>query len=372
MSYEFKPYPFTARRYEAELPALTDGIETKRHAVAIVGGGPVGLALALGLANHGVASVLIEADDTVCSGSRAICISRRSLEIIERLGALQGFLEKGLPWTGGRSFYRDTEVLHFAMPHDENQKLPPMVNIEQFYIEQFLLDAAEKRADLIDIRWQTRATAIRVQDERRDARPFHTEGRLHAAHGLVGGLRRRPQPSAGGARPAAQGHELRRPLRDRRHRAQERPSDRAAGLVRPAVQPGLHHPHPHPAGQYLAHRLPAARRRGPGRGGQAGKRHPAGEKPSRDDGRDAATGRRSGSPSTRRTRYRSRTIVTGASCSLAMPRISFRSLACAGRIPASTTPTTSPGSSPSSSRDWPRIACSTPIRRSGYSPRRRT
>ena len=62
MGYEFKPYPFTAKRYEAELPALADGAETKRHAVAIVGGGPVGLALALGLANHGVPSVLIEAD----------------------------------------------------------------------------------------------------------------------------------------------------------------------------------------------------------------------------------------------------------------------------------------------------------------------
>ena len=164
MVYEFKDYPFTAKRYEATLPALANGAETKRHAIAIVGGGPVGLALALGLANHGVASVVIEADDTVCFGSRAICISRRSLEIIERLGALQGFLEKGLPWTGGRSFYRDTEVLHFTMPHDESQKLPPMVNIEQYYIEQFLLDAAEKRADLIDIRWQTRATEIRVQE----------------------------------------------------------------------------------------------------------------------------------------------------------------------------------------------------------------
>ena len=130
MGYEFKDYPFTAKHYEAELPALADGVETKRHAVTIVGGGPVGLALALGLANHGVASVVIEADDRVCFGSRAICISRRSLEIIERLGALQGFQEKGLPWTGGRSYYRDTEVLHFVMPHDENQKLPPMVNIE--------------------------------------------------------------------------------------------------------------------------------------------------------------------------------------------------------------------------------------------------
>ena len=172
MNYEFKPYPFSGKHYEATLPTLADGVETRRQAVAIVGGGPVGLALALGLANHGIASVLIEADDTVCTGSRAICISRRSLEIIERLGALQGFLEKGLAWTGGRSFYRDTEVLHFEMPHDENQKLAPMVNIEQFYIEQFLLDAAERRADLIDIRWQTRATEIRVQEmARRSAFP---------------------------------------------------------------------------------------------------------------------------------------------------------------------------------------------------------
>jgi 3-(3-hydroxy-phenyl)propionate hydroxylase len=160
MKMEFKPYPFTAKHYAARLPQLQDGVDVKRHAVTIVGGGPVGLAVALGLANHGVRSVLIEADDSVCYGSRAICISRRSLEIIERLGAVEGFLKTGLPWTGGRSFYRDVEVLHFTMPQDENQKLPPMVNLAQYHIEQFLLDAAEKRADLIDIRWQTRVSGI--------------------------------------------------------------------------------------------------------------------------------------------------------------------------------------------------------------------
>src|SRR5436309_12444688 len=112
MSREFKTYPFLAKRYEARLPELRRGVEQKRHPVAIVGGGPVGLTAALGLANHGIPSVLIEADDSVCYGSRAICISRRSLEIIDRLGAVDGFLKTGLPWTGGRSFYRDTEVLH--------------------------------------------------------------------------------------------------------------------------------------------------------------------------------------------------------------------------------------------------------------------
>ncbi|VWC17532.1 FAD-dependent oxidoreductase [Burkholderia lata] len=165
MDIDFKPYPFVAERHPAHLPACDDGIDTHRHRVAIVGGGPVGLAVALGLANHGIRSVLIEADDAVCHGSRAICISRRSLEIIERLGALDEFLRTGLPWTGGRSFYRRDEVLHFTMPQDENQKLPPMVNLAQYHIEQFLLDAALRRPELIEIRWQAKVTGVTRQPD---------------------------------------------------------------------------------------------------------------------------------------------------------------------------------------------------------------
>ncbi|WP_426054340.1 FAD-dependent oxidoreductase [Janthinobacterium sp. PSPC2-1] len=153
----FHPYPHVPKVYPPGKPA---GAGTQHVPVLIVGGGPVGLATALGLARHGVRSVLIEADDGVCTGSRAICISRRSLEIIERLGALDGFLAKGLPWAGGRSFYRDAEVLHFTMPQDANQKLPPMVNLAQYHIEQFLLDAAERLPELIDIRWQTKVTHV--------------------------------------------------------------------------------------------------------------------------------------------------------------------------------------------------------------------
>jgi len=162
MSDTFHPYPHVPKVYP---PGKAVGTGTQHVPVLIVGGGPVGLATALGLARHGVRSVLIEADDGVCTGSRAICISRRSLEIIARLGALEGFLAKGLPWAGGRSFYRDEEVLHFTMPQDANQKLPPMVNLAQYHIEQFLLDAAERQPELIDIRWQTRVTGV---DQRAD------------------------------------------------------------------------------------------------------------------------------------------------------------------------------------------------------------
>ena len=165
MNPQFKSYPFEARRYPASLPPLEGGSDPRRRPVVVVGGGPVGYCAALGLANHGVPVVLLEADDSVCFGSRAICISRRSLEIVERLGAADGFLKKGLPWTGGRSFYRNTEVLHFRMPTDENQKLPPMINLAQYSIEQFLLDAAEARSDLIEIRWQNRLAAIDLRED---------------------------------------------------------------------------------------------------------------------------------------------------------------------------------------------------------------
>jgi 3-(3-hydroxy-phenyl)propionate hydroxylase len=160
VSRPFKPYPFSPRHYAGETPPLVDGHDPEKRAVAIVGGGPVGLTLALALARQNVRSVLIEADNSVCTGSRAICISRRSLEIFKRLGVIDGFLQKGLPWTGGRSFYRDTEVFRFAMHQDGEQSLPPMINIAQYQIEQLLLDDVERHADLIDIRWQTRVTGI--------------------------------------------------------------------------------------------------------------------------------------------------------------------------------------------------------------------
>jgi len=156
----FVPYPFNFRRYPAIMPELREGGDCRVRPVAIVGAGPVGLCAALGLAAHGVPVVVLEADAAVCFGSRAICISRRSLEIIERLGALDAFMQIGLPWTGGRSFYRDVEVLRFSMPADENQKLPPMLNIAQYDIEQILVDRARAFGGLIDIRWQTKVVGI--------------------------------------------------------------------------------------------------------------------------------------------------------------------------------------------------------------------
>jgi 3-(3-hydroxy-phenyl)propionate hydroxylase len=146
--------------HPVHLPTLRDGREESRARVLIAGGGPVGLALSLALAKQGVPSLVVEADTTVCIGSRAICLSRRSLEILDRLGALEPFRRKGLPWTGGRSFYRGDPVLQFRMPHDEDQRLAPMTNLQQYYIEEFLLAEALCHEDLIEIRWGTRVSNV--------------------------------------------------------------------------------------------------------------------------------------------------------------------------------------------------------------------
>lgn len=158
--------PFIYEQHAVRLPPLdAHRRDPRRHRVAIAGGGPVGLSLALALARWGVASVVLEADTTVCTGSRAICISRRSLEILQPLGALERHLEKGLPWMGGRTFHGADEILHFTMPHDARQKLPPMINIQQYWIEQFLVEAAQEHADLIDIRWGSELTGFEQNDD---------------------------------------------------------------------------------------------------------------------------------------------------------------------------------------------------------------
>ena len=133
--------------------------------VLIAGGGPVGLTLAALLARQGVRSLVVEADEGYCTGSRAICISRRSQEILWTAGAGPALAAKALPWTGGRSYWRDREVLHFQMPSEPAQRFAPMVNIQQFYVEAFVHEALRAAPDLAQVAWSTRVERLRAQED---------------------------------------------------------------------------------------------------------------------------------------------------------------------------------------------------------------
>ena len=131
--------------------------------VLIAGGGPVGLTLSALLSAHGIHNLVIEADESYCTGSRAICMSRRSQEILGWVGADQALVAKGLSWVGGRSHWRHTEVLHFQMPSEPTQRFAPMVNIQQFYVEEFAHRAAQT-AGLYQVQWSSRVSAVTPQE----------------------------------------------------------------------------------------------------------------------------------------------------------------------------------------------------------------
>ncbi|MGH6641127.1 MAG: FAD-dependent monooxygenase [Bradyrhizobium sp.] len=147
-------YPIFPARRVAEL----DGTAV-RHPVAIVGAGPIGMTAALVLARYGIRSVLIDRKDTFNDGSRALCIARPTMHILERIGAVAPFLEKSLGWRYGRSYYRGEQIFRLEMPHPPNEKYLPMYNLQQQYIEQYLHDAVAA-CDLIDMRWQSELSDI--------------------------------------------------------------------------------------------------------------------------------------------------------------------------------------------------------------------
>ena len=163
-SGDFVSY-FDYQQYPPAVPDLQDGHERKRHAVVIVGGGPIGLALALDLARFGVPSVVLEADDTVCQGSRAGCVTRRTLDIFEQLGISEPTLRQGLPWHEGWSYNGTNEVYRMQVPDDPLSKFPTLVNIQQCYVEQYMVERIEALDELIDLRWQSRVAGIENQPD---------------------------------------------------------------------------------------------------------------------------------------------------------------------------------------------------------------
>jgi 3-(3-hydroxy-phenyl)propionate hydroxylase len=151
MPYDYRPFDYVPP------PGLTQS--EPHHPVFIVGAGPIGLAAALELANHGVASVVLDDNIVVSNGSRAICWSKPSLEILDRLGIGQACFDKGVTWKVGRTYHHDREVFNFDLLPEAGHKMPAFVNLQQYYVEQFLIEAAQA-SELIDLRFKNKVTDV--------------------------------------------------------------------------------------------------------------------------------------------------------------------------------------------------------------------
>ena len=135
-----------------------------RHRVVIVGAGPVGLSLALDLAQRGIESVLLDDTDRIGEGSRGLCYSKRTLEILDRLGVGEKLVDMGVTWKIGKVYLGDELVFSFDLLPEDGHKMPAFINLQQYYLEKALVDRVLEVPE-IDLRWRNRVSGI---DRRND------------------------------------------------------------------------------------------------------------------------------------------------------------------------------------------------------------
>ncbi|HZQ63455.1 MAG TPA: FAD-dependent monooxygenase, partial [Casimicrobiaceae bacterium] len=156
-TYTNPVYPY---RRCAEL----DGAQ-RHHPVVVVGAGPVGLVAAIDLGQRGLPVVVLDEDETVSVGSRAICWSKRTLEILDRLGCAESLVQKGVRWSVGKVFHRDALVYQFDLLPESGHHRPAFINLQQYYVEECLAARAASLPN-VDLRWKSKVVAVDGGDDR--------------------------------------------------------------------------------------------------------------------------------------------------------------------------------------------------------------
>ena len=152
---------FGYRRHSDQDRATADAA---RHPVVVVGAGPVGLTLAIDLAQRGHGVVLLDDADRIGDGSRAICFSKRSLELWDRLGVGERMVEKGVVWKVGKIFLNDDMVYRFDLLPEDGHKMPAFINLQQYYAEAFLVDRVQELPQ-VDLRWRNKVAGLEQRND---------------------------------------------------------------------------------------------------------------------------------------------------------------------------------------------------------------
>ncbi|WP_334158638.1 FAD-dependent oxidoreductase [Achromobacter insolitus] len=155
---------FQAMEFAYEKHADQAASELARHQVVVVGAGPVGLTTALDLARQGVRVVVLDDDFRLSTGSRAICFSKRTLEIWDRLGVGQRMIDKGVSWNVGKVFFREQEVWRFDLLPEPGHRRPAFINLQQYYAEGYLYEQARQEPN-IDLRWKNKVVGVEPRDD---------------------------------------------------------------------------------------------------------------------------------------------------------------------------------------------------------------
>jgi 3-(3-hydroxy-phenyl)propionate hydroxylase len=148
-----------ALEFPYERSSDQDAARPIHHPVVVVGAGPVGLSLAIDLAQRGQDVLVLDNDNCLSNGSRAICFAKRTLEIWDRLGAGDPCVAKGVSWNVGRVFLGEEQVYQFDLLPDAGHERPAFINLQQYYAEAYLLQRASALPNL-QIRWCNTVVAL--------------------------------------------------------------------------------------------------------------------------------------------------------------------------------------------------------------------
>jgi 3-(3-hydroxy-phenyl)propionate hydroxylase len=143
-----------------------DSAEAVHHPVIVVGAGPIGMGAALDLGDQcGVKVLVLDDNNTVSVGSRAICFSKRALEVLDRLGCGERMVDKGVTWNVGKVFFRDELVTRFDLLPEPGHKMPAFINLQQYYLEEYMVERMDE-VDNIELRWKNKVVAVDASAER--------------------------------------------------------------------------------------------------------------------------------------------------------------------------------------------------------------
>ncbi len=184
-TYKAPEYPYVTP------PEIAAG-GVARTQVAIVGAGPIGLAAAIDLAQHGIDFIIIDDNNTVSVGSRAICYAKRALEILDRLGCGEPICTRGVSWNVGKVFFHDKLAYQFDLLPELGHKRPAFVNLQQYHLEEALVDRLAALGHVV--RWRNKAVGIEQDAQGARLAVEAPDGRytIHAAYVIAADGARSP------------------------------------------------------------------------------------------------------------------------------------------------------------------------------------
>ncbi len=122
------------------------------HDVIVAGAGPVGLTLALGLADRGLGVLVLEAEPTVSADARASTWHPSSLELLDQWGVAEAIIARGAQVDRLQFWERSTRTCVAELPYAliaGDTRFPFRLQCPQHEVTPILLEAARARGAAI-------------------------------------------------------------------------------------------------------------------------------------------------------------------------------------------------------------------------------